>query len=129
MNDALQSLREARRELSAEARWLRAELSPRRMVHRTVDQHTTGVLFAAFAAGLGGAWLLFHKRSSHGWAQNGNKRYLISQRRRPCTGIGSTLVTAAVPLVLKCATSKPVITKILDLTSPRRAPPAGDTMP
>ncbi len=129
MNDALQSLREARGELSAQARWLRTELSPRRMVHRTIDRHTTGALFAAFAVGFGGALLIFHKRSSHAGAQNNHKHYLDSQRRRRGAGIGSALVKTAVPLVLKCASSKPVMTKILNLASPRRGPPAGDTMP
>jgi hypothetical protein len=47
LDQARQSIHDARRELTSEAQWLREEFDPRRIAHRTVDQHTTGVLMSS----------------------------------------------------------------------------------
>jgi hypothetical protein len=111
---ALQTLRDARGELTSEARWLRNELDPRRMAHRAVDNHTTGMLATAFGAGLVIAWLIFHK------ATNKSKQLPqpIEARVKPQArgGIGGMLVKTAVPFVLKLATSKPFLEKVMGLS-------------
>jgi hypothetical protein len=125
MEHAQRTLREARAELTAEAGWLREKFSPANMVHRTVDKHTVGLLGAAFALGIGGAWMIFHK-SSRGApvkASDGRREPFV-QERRPRSGMAGNLLKAALPFVVKYATSQPVLTKIIDFAMRGKSHPA-----
>ncbi len=115
IKEALQQLQQSRDELSAEARWLRTELSPSRVVHRTVDNHTTSLLVTAFVVGLGGAWLLFHKRSQ----PKVEVRYVngggpVAETAKKNKGVIGALMGMALPLAFRYVTSKPVLTKIMN---------------
>jgi hypothetical protein len=108
---ALQTLQDARGELTSEARWLRHEFSPRRMAHRAVDRHATGLLASAFGVGLVIAWMIFRKASSQ------PKRIVVheaSAQPKSRGGIAGTIVKAAIPFVLKFATSPRFIESILN---------------
>lgn len=129
MTQALRSLREARGELTGEARWLRQEFRPGRVAHRAVDNHTTGALCTAFAAGLFVAWVIFHRRGKDSPARAfREQRHPVAPQRHTGVGLAATLLKAAIPLALKFATSKPVLNKIINLGAARRARPARHTM-
>jgi hypothetical protein len=112
IKEAMRTLAAARTEISAEAHWLREQLDPRLAAHRMVGNHTKGILVATFATGLGLAWLIFRHRSP---ARERFREPLLRKGKEEARkkGIIATLATAAVPLLIKVATSKPVVTRVL----------------
>ena len=125
LNQALQDLRAARGELSAEARSLREKLSPSRAAHRALDRHTPAVLGTAFATGLATAWLILHKSRKPSPAEVPRDAPHPGRRERfSPAGFSATLAKAAVPFLFKFATSKPILTTILNVATQRRAHPA-----
>lgn len=117
IKQALRTLEQSRREISAEAQWLRWKLDPRLAAHRMVDNHTTGLLVTTFVTGLIGAWLLFRKRRqpSHRAPRIEKVRDEAKQMlngKEAKRGLIGTLFAAAVPLAFKLATSKPVMERV-----------------
>lgn len=123
MNQALQALREARSELSTEAKWLRTEFSPAGMVHRTMERHAKGALGVAFVAGLAVAWFVVRKRHPAPAleAPFRDERPRLPLRKLAGGGILATLAKAAMPLAIKYATSKPVLTSLFAAAQNYRA--------
>lgn len=55
---ALATLQAGRRELSAEARWIRRSINPQRLLKNVVNEHPVAVLSAAFSIGVALAYRL-----------------------------------------------------------------------
>ena len=131
LNQALQTLQEVRGELSFEAAWLRDRLSPAKVAHRTLDNHTLLVMGTVFGGGLLAATALLRK-GRHPVVEAPRSRHAPPPSvAAPVAkaSIISTLFTAAVPLVLKFATSKPVVTRLLDVAMHARRRPANRNAP
>src|SRR5436189_361636 len=113
MTQALRSLREARGELTSEAQWLRQELRPGRVAHRAVDNHTTGVLCSAFAAGLFVAWVIFHRRGKDSPSSAFREpRQPVAPQLPAGDGLAASLLKASIPLALKVGRARPILRKI-----------------
>lgn len=129
LNQALKTLDEVRGELSFEAAWLRDRLSPSKVAHRTLDQHTLLVLGTTLVGGLITGTVLFRKQPSAPALPAAPMTIPVTRAPKVKASLISTLFTAAVPLVLKFVTSKPVVTKLIDIAmiprgrkAPRQAP-------
>jgi hypothetical protein len=104
---ALAILQAGRREISAEARWLRHELNPKHAAERITRDHTGTALLTAFGIGLLVPLLLIPKKKSHheDWmeALSAAQKKQLKKAGKPKVGAGAYLaglVTKAVTPVL-----------------------------
>jgi hypothetical protein len=107
---ALAILQAGRREISAEAKWLRHELNPKHAAERITRDHTGTVLLAAFGVGLVVPLLLIPKKKSHHhdeWmeALSAAQKKQLKKAEKPRVGAAAYLaglVTKAVtPILVK----------------------------
>jgi hypothetical protein len=106
---ALAILQTGRREISAEARWLRHELNPKHAAARITRDHTGTVLLTAFGIGLLVPLLLIPKKKSHHdeWmeALTSAQKKQLRKAEKPKVGAGAYLaglITKAVtPILVK----------------------------
>ncbi|QIF00956.1 hypothetical protein [Roseimicrobium sp. ORNL1] len=104
---ALAILQAGRREISAEAKWLRHELNPKHAAERITRDHTGTVLLTAFGIGLLVPLLLIPKKKSHHEelieALSAAQKKQLKKTEKPKVGAGAYLaglVTKAVTPVL-----------------------------
>src|SRR5688572_97087 len=109
--EALAAIQAGRRELVAEAEWLRREMNPKRIATKFAHEHTDALLVAALAAGVGVSWMLM--RSVKGHAPGSNHRHNGTGKRNHVaktptkTQVGAMpyltglLLNAATPLLIK----------------------------
>lgn len=106
---ALATLQAGRREISAEAKWLRHELNPKHAAERITRDHTGTVLLAAFGVGLLVPLLLIPKRKSHHddlmEALTAARKKELKKAEKPKVGAGAylagLLAKAVTPVLMK----------------------------
>ncbi|MEZ0274302.1 MAG: hypothetical protein ACAH88_05310 [Roseimicrobium sp.] len=107
---ALSILQAGRREISAEARWLRHELNPKHAAERIARDHTGTVLLTAFGIGLLVPLLLIKGKHSRAEAEleeisDRQRKNLKQAKKPPKVGAGAYLaglaMKAATPLLMK----------------------------
>lgn len=105
---ALATLQAGRKEISAEAQWLRRELNPRHAAQRITREHTGGVLLAAFAVGLAVPWLLGGRSKKHRDDDSGEparRDFTAKKSAAAKVGVGAYLTglvfKAATPFLVK----------------------------
>ncbi|RBP47634.1 hypothetical protein DES53_101431 [Roseimicrobium gellanilyticum] len=106
---ALAILQAGRREISAEAKWLRHELNPKHAAERITRDHTGMVLLAAFGVGLLVPLLLIPKKKSHYeelvHELTAAQKKQLKKAEKPKVGAGAYLaglvMKAASPILMK----------------------------
>jgi hypothetical protein len=114
-DEALASLQAGRRELGAEAEWIRRKLNPKLAVTKVAREHTVGMLACAFVLGLGLPWIVFRSKTGHGKsdadAAHGHRRHSLDhgttkiKKQQLKVGSGAYLaglaLNIAVPMLIR----------------------------
>lgn len=75
--DALAAIQAGRRELGAEAEWIRRSMNPKTVARRVARDHTVAVLAGAFSVGVALSMLILHK-----WDHRGEPRHDHTRSRK-----------------------------------------------
>lgn len=129
---AIHALAQGRAEISAEVHHLRHQLSPTRVAHRVVNQHSGLVISSAFIAGLIPALIVFRKKSPHELV----RQPLVSSYTKPpkppkpllntlLAGAFGILARTITPALLKST----IIPQVLNSLSKKQPIVAGHTKP
>jgi len=126
---AITSLAQGRAEISAEVHRLRHQLSPTRVAHRVVDQHTGLVISLAFIAGLIPALIIFRKKSPHEIGRNP----VMTTYTKPPKPLLNTLLAGAFGILVKTITpaliKSTIFPQVLNSLLKKQPVVAGDSRP
>ena len=126
---AIHALAQGRAEISAAVHHLRHQLSPTRVAHRVVNQHSGLVISSAFIAGLIPALIVFRKKSPHELV----RQPLVSSYTKPPKPLLNTLLAGAFGILARTITpallKSTIIPQVLNSLSKKQPIVAGHTKP